>query len=305
MVKWVLGGLGAVLFGLFMVYVTYPRAYADLGVHFDGELRRMIPVGEQQLLVVEHVEAGGGEDGPTSVGDRWRIVDVTTGTPVVGPHLVDQTWWLEVDHGLVLVGTMYKGFEVRGLDNAVRARLASFATPTRLRDEVTVGTDGQLSAMSDDGRYFRLDPVTLKAEPLAAAPQPRSALDPKPRAYLDGFPFVGSPRASVNGKGPDYLEPEWLGDPQTHAPIRAAGGHVALHYQRVMNAPGGRGPMLSAIAPDGTETWKYPLPFDHFFGVAVFGDRLIVGVNEHAEGGPAWLRAISLSDGKELWRAPL
>jgi hypothetical protein len=303
---WVLAGIGTVLFGVFIFYLYNPRWFGERFVHFDGAIKHLTPLGPDRVLVIEHVQTGGGEDGPTTVGDRWRIVEVATGKNLVGPHFIDPIRWAAVQDDQLLM-MAHRDLQVRGFDNRLVANLAAFKGATNLRPDpnsVTLGDDGRITAMSDDGRLYLLDVKTLNATPVAERGRSGGSRSLS-SANVRGQDFKGRPRAQLNGKGPDYLEPEWVADPQTGRPIQAADGLLMLHYQRMHDSPAGRGPILSAVNADGVEIWRYVVPFEHLFMVAVMGNQLVLGLNERSELGPGWLRVIDLTTGQERWRMSL
>ena len=120
-----------------------------------------------------------------------------------------------------------------------------------------------------------------------------------------GLEFRGQPRAQINGKGPDYLEPKWVEDPVTRGPIRAGDGHLMIHYLRMHDSKEGRGPLLSAVNAEGAEIWRYVLPFPNLHSVVVHGDQLVLGLNEKTEYGPGWLWVLDLKTGQEVWKMSL
>ncbi|GEM_PF-2866214 len=306
---WVLLVVGALLLGLILFYLWNPRFFGERFIHFDGSVKTLEPVGDGQLLVIEHVQTGGGEDGPITVGDRWRIVEAATGKPVAGPHYVDPIYWAAMSGGDRFVTTVRNNLEVRGLDNKLLATLETFPNGERLRrasNELTMGPDGRVTALSDDGRFYVLDPHTLQSTLVDGRARGPSANAARlSSASVKGLNFDGSPRARINKQGPDFLEPSWVEDAATDSAIPAAGGYVMLHYQRMGDSKEGRGPMLSAVNASGVEAWKYLVPFEHLRSVAVVGNLLVISLDEREDLGPAWLRALDLADGHEVWKTKL
>ncbi len=302
---WVFGGIVALLLAGMVFYLTNLRLF-DRFIHFDGAIQSIRPLGSNRVLVIENVETGGGEDGPSEVGDRWRILDVVAGKTLVGPHLVDRIRWAVVQGDqLVMMGL--HDLEVHDFDNRLVANLASFKGVRNLRHEandVALGIDGGVTALDEDGRLYALDFTRLQV----TAVKERGPSDTLPQLAtggVDGVELRGRPRAQINGSGPEFLEPQWLMNPQTRAPIHAAGGLVLLHYQRMSGSKEGRGPMLSAVTAQGVETWRYTVPFPNLVSVLVLGDLLVLGIDERPQMGPSWIRVLSLSTGQETLRIPL
>jgi len=307
LIGWSLGSLGAILLAGLLFYVFNPRWFGERYIHFDGAVSSLRPLGSDHLLVVEDVQTGGGEDGPMRVGYRWRIVESTAGKALFGPHYVDLASWVTVQ-GDRLVSMHARDLEVRSLDNALLGAMASFRSVPNLRrdwNEVSVGEDGEITAMSDDGRFYRLDVKTFEATLVPARPQRAHAWSLQQTSAVSGLSLVGMPRARVNGRGRDYLEPQWVIDPSSRKPIEAGRGHLLLHGLRMQNSPNGRGPILSAVDASGDEAWQDVLPFGELYGVVVVGDLLLLALNERPEIGPALLRAIDRASGKERWRLAL
>lgn len=305
LIAYALGGLGALAFGVLMVYLFEPRWFSRY-IHFDGRIKIMRPLADGRLFVVEHVETGGGEDGPTTVGDRWRVVDVAGGKTVVGPFFVDHVHWAAL-HGDRLVAMHTRDLAIRGLDNQLLATLDSFSGVGALRHDassVVAGEDGSVTAMADDGRFYKLDVVKLTATPVPKQANPARG-DGLRTASIGGLELQGSPRAQVKGRGPDYLDAAWLEDPAAGAPFSAGGAHVMMHHQRVYGAKGGRGPMLSLVDAEGAERWRWVSPLERITGVIQRGDRLIVGVDKGEDSRGALVIAIRLGDGTEAWRLAL
>lgn len=305
--RWGLFGLGGLLFATLIFYLANPRFFGEHFVHFGGRVKQLEPLDGGRVLVIEDVQTGGGEDGPISVGDRWRIVDAATGKVVAGPHYVDAVHWASMS-GDRFVAMGRHNLEIRGLDNTLLGTLDSFPNGASLRrgpNDVSLGLDGRVTAMSEDGRFYALDPHTLQSTPVAQRERASARASQLGSTSVKGLSFEGRPRAQINRQGPDYLEPSWLKDSATDGPIPAAGGLVVLHYQRMADSKAGRGPMFSAINAQGVEAWKYVLPFEHLHGVAVFGNLLVVAVDEHRDVGPGWLRAVDLTDGHETWKLAL
>jgi hypothetical protein len=307
-VGWVMGGIGVVFFAVFIFYSVNPRWFGERFIHFAGSIKGMRALDDSRLLVVETVEAGGGEDGPTTVGDRWRIVEVKTGKILAGPYYIDSASW-SVIRGERLISQSGHGLYVRDFKNQLVADLGAWKGVANLdheKNDLQYGVNGAVTAMSDDGRFFSLDLDTLKATRVDTRAQEAKGFDDHERTYPKGLDLKGSPRAQVNGSGPDYLEASWIQDPATQTAIKAGGGYLMLHQLRLDDAKFGPGRLISSVNAEGTEIWRYTLPFPHFFNVAVFGDLLVIGVDERGDNrGPGWLRVLELATGKELWKLTL